>query len=701
MRRFARPLTVLVLGALSGLSVDARAGNGAQIASIAIANVGKGACSTDSTGGIGFASSCTGNGGQPEYWCADFARWVWGAAGVDTAGLDAAAGSFYVYGQNNNTLHYPPSVGDAVVFDYSGDGVANHVAIVVQVNADNTIETVSGDWGGNGASEAAFSSSSSAVFNTPAYASTVGTVPGIMGMTISGFVSSVGGAPPCTDACALAARVGMARAPTGEGYWIADAAGHVYPEGNASFFGDLTGVSLTQPVVGIAATPSGQGYWMVAADGGVFAFGNAGFHGSRGGSPLNKPVVGMASTPTGLGYWLVAADGGIFTYGDAAFEGSAGGMTLNKPVVGMAATTTGHGYWLVAADGGIFNYGDAPFEGSAGGMTLNAPVVGMAASATGKGYWLVAADGGIFTYGDATFHGSAGGMTLAKPVVGMATTADIGGYWLVAADGGIFTYGDAPYLGNGLGSTCSGNTPVQCVVAASGCTVTSNATACAAGDACDHGTCQATCTDTCTAGSSRCSGTGLEVCGHYGSEPCNTWSAAAACPTGQSCTGDVCSSPTCTDACEPGATECMGGELATCGATTDAGCRTWGSPTACQFGQTCQAGGCASVGHGAHAGDDGGVGDGGSTDAAPVKDAAGKGVDGSTKGQPSSGDGSSGSASETPSSGGGCTTGAQRATPWQSLLFAALLGFNLVRRRRRAPVLAVPAAGLAERSGRD
>ena len=284
MMRFARRLVFLTSGALLCVAADARAGTGAEIASIALANVGKGACSTNSTGGTAFDSSCTGNGGQPEYWCADFARWAWAAAGVDTSQLDAAAGSFYVYGQNNNTLHYPPSVGDAVVFDYSGGGVAEHVAIVAQVNADDSIETVSGDWGGNGSSEAAFSSTSSVVLNTPAYASTVGSVPAIMGMTISGFISPIGGPPPCTDACFAWPRVGIAGAPTGDGYWIANAAGHVYPNGNASFFGDLTGVSLAQPIVGIAATPSGQGYWMVAADGGVFTFGSAGFHGSKGGA---------------------------------------------------------------------------------------------------------------------------------------------------------------------------------------------------------------------------------------------------------------------------------------------------------------------------------------------------------------------------------------------------------------------------------
>ena len=163
-----------------------------SIASIALANVGRGACSTNSEGGRYYESSCTGNGGRPEYWCADFVQWVWQAAGADTAGLDAAAGSFYTYGQRNGTLHSSPSVGDAVVFNYQGNGWAEHVAIVTEVNANGTIETASGDWGGESGSEATFGATSHVVVNAPAYAGVVGERPAVIGMTISGFVSPAG-----------------------------------------------------------------------------------------------------------------------------------------------------------------------------------------------------------------------------------------------------------------------------------------------------------------------------------------------------------------------------------------------------------------------------------------------------------------------------------------------------------------------------
>ena len=166
---------------------------GAQdIAGIAMENVGNTACGTNSRGGKGFESSCNGNGGQPEYWCSDFARWVWKAAGAKVEGLTAAAGTFYCYGQKHGTLSSTPHVGDAVVYNYQGNCWADHVALVTKVNPDGTIVTVSGNWGGQSGSQAHFSSTSSVKINQPAYPGVVGHSPGVMGMQISGFISPVG-----------------------------------------------------------------------------------------------------------------------------------------------------------------------------------------------------------------------------------------------------------------------------------------------------------------------------------------------------------------------------------------------------------------------------------------------------------------------------------------------------------------------------
>jgi len=188
-------LVVALIGPawLVASSPAASAATGSTIAALAAANIGKKACSTNSLGGKAFESSCTGNGGQPEYWCADFARWVWANSGVaDTSWLNALAGSFYTYGQEYGTLSSVPAVGDAVVFDYDGTGDADHVAIVTQVNLNGTIKSVSGDWNGESGSEARWASTSSVVLNAPAYLGALGTNPAVMGMTISAFVAPVG-----------------------------------------------------------------------------------------------------------------------------------------------------------------------------------------------------------------------------------------------------------------------------------------------------------------------------------------------------------------------------------------------------------------------------------------------------------------------------------------------------------------------------
>jgi parallel beta-helix repeat protein len=267
---------------------------------------------------------------------------------------------------------------------------------------------------------------------------------------VSGNTTSVdaGGAAILVERNTIAPIVGIARTPSGNGYWEVQSDGTVFPFGDAGYFGSFGGLALAAPVAGIAATPSGHGYWLVASDGGVFAFGDAGFHGSAGAIRLNRPIVGMAAGPAGAGYWLVASDGGIFSYGSARFHGSTGALRLNQPIVGMSAGPSDTGYWLVASDGGIFSYGSARFHGSTGAIHLNQPVTGMTAGPAGAGYWLVASDGGVFSYGTARFHGSTGALRLNEPIVGMAATATGLGYWLAARDGGIFAFPDAHYFGS-------------------------------------------------------------------------------------------------------------------------------------------------------------------------------------------------------------------------------------------------------------
>lgn len=100
----------------------------------------------------GQSGSCS-DGGEAHSWCADFAGWVWQQAGVaDMDGeLNDLAESFYDYGLSHGTTSSSPAVGDVVYYHpesesltYTGD---DHVAVVVAVNSDGTIDTVGGDEG--------------------------------------------------------------------------------------------------------------------------------------------------------------------------------------------------------------------------------------------------------------------------------------------------------------------------------------------------------------------------------------------------------------------------------------------------------------------------------------------------------------------------------------------------------------------------
>lgn len=179
-RRLASGVTAVLI-ASAALFLSATVASANSFSAAAVANVGRGACSTNSEGGHGYYSSCTGASGSPENWCADFAKFVWAEAGANVSGLTPAAGSFGYYGSG---LHSSPHVGDAVLFDYS-NGYADHVAIVTSINSNGTITSIGGNErnGNPGAS----------VVASDTYSPSVG-YSSYWGMNISGYVSPSGGA---------------------------------------------------------------------------------------------------------------------------------------------------------------------------------------------------------------------------------------------------------------------------------------------------------------------------------------------------------------------------------------------------------------------------------------------------------------------------------------------------------------------------
>ncbi|WP_181799652.1 CHAP domain-containing protein [Kitasatospora acidiphila] len=127
---------------------------GRAAAQLARANEGRGAGTCSSVnpsrnvlGGTAFGESCTGNNGEPEYWCADFVKWAWQRAGADVTGLDGWAHNFVTHAPDNGSrVHtdpdYRPRLGDAAVYS------THHVGIVTAVHRHGSIEITNGDWGG-------------------------------------------------------------------------------------------------------------------------------------------------------------------------------------------------------------------------------------------------------------------------------------------------------------------------------------------------------------------------------------------------------------------------------------------------------------------------------------------------------------------------------------------------------------------------
>jgi hypothetical protein len=163
----------------------------ANIASLAAHNLGKGDCSTNSLGGVGFETSCTNH----EYWCADFMKWLWQHNGINVSYLTAAAQSFYTYGNSSHfdTFTKTPAVGDAAVFSNvkGNPSYIHHVAVVYNVSGAS-VHLISGDWGGTG-SGSTFANSSHVVDNGW-ISSAAGTNLG--GKYLIGFVAPISSVPP-------------------------------------------------------------------------------------------------------------------------------------------------------------------------------------------------------------------------------------------------------------------------------------------------------------------------------------------------------------------------------------------------------------------------------------------------------------------------------------------------------------------------
>ena len=202
------------------------------------------------------------------------------------------------------------------------------------------------------------------------------TQPGYLVLTATGEVLGVSGgvARGGIEANPGADPVTLVTVDDGDGYYVVESNGRVTGFGTraARTFGDLSALTLAQPIVDMVMTPTGEGYYLLGKDGGIFAFGDAVFRGSIpqyvAYEDLVAPAVAMVVDGPGTGYWIFAADGGVFAFGTAGFHGALPAIVsfddLVAPIVGATPSPDGRGYGLVGGDGGVFAFGDFEFRGS-------------------------------------------------------------------------------------------------------------------------------------------------------------------------------------------------------------------------------------------------------------------------------------------------------------------------------------------------
>jgi hypothetical protein len=400
VKRSAAVVLALGIGGLVLAALPrADAATGADIAGIAAANLGKHYCSTNSAGGVGFETSC-----QGEFWCADFAKWVWRQAGIDVTGLDAWAGHFV---SRYGPLGASPHVGDAVIFNYNGNGYADHVAVVTAVYGDGTIDSIGGDEGGSGSGAQFWTTAS---VQKDHYRGGVG-YSSAMGMTLSGYVSPRNLTPPTR--------------PQADLYQL---------HGDGSLW-HYTGTAMTgwqkldgnPGTVAVASAADGGQLYQLHADHSLWQFTGTAMTGWQrlDANPHTKAIAAANGT-----VYQLHDDGSLFAHSGPV---NAGWLKLdgNPKTVGIAAT--GSDLYQLQSDGSVFVYTGTPGTGWQK-LDGNPGTVQITASDRPRDLFQLHADGSVwrFTGGWQKLDGNAGTVQIAA--------APDGGLYQRHADGTIWRF---------------------------------------------------------------------------------------------------------------------------------------------------------------------------------------------------------------------------------------------------------------------
>ncbi len=146
---------------------------------------------------------------------------------------------------------------------------------------------------------------------------------------------------------------------------------------------------------------------------------------------------------------------------------------------------------------------------------------------------------------------------------------------------------------------CADGGIATCITDDNGCHVWGPSSSCGNNKKCDAKTvtCVDGCENECKSGEKKCADGGMKTCGQYDNDNCTEWSAPEPCATGMKCASDGKSCvKACTDACTSGAKRCSGtGNYQTCEKKSGALCTTWSAAVSCGTGMKCENNKCVKA----------------------------------------------------------------------------------------------------------
>ena len=158
--------------------------------------------------------------------------------------------------------------------------------------------------------------------------------------------------------------------------WLVSKRGAVTPIGTTPSLGAFSHARRS-PVTAAGATPTGSGYLLVTASGHVYGFGSARSKGSLAAGHRGRAVGIVVANG---GYWIVTSSGEVTGFGSLRSFGSVRPGRVRGHIVGIAASLDDKGYWLASSSGTVYAFGSARSAHLGSAAPSSSPVVAIAAA---------------------------------------------------------------------------------------------------------------------------------------------------------------------------------------------------------------------------------------------------------------------------------------------------------------------------------